>query len=397
MRDTWLVIGATLLMILFLEGIYRLQGVLRRATASPAAAVAPPPSPFEQTGWARDYHADQAREEAVLWSPYVYLRNPTFTGKVIATDSLGHRVTPVPRSNATRSVRLFFLGGSTTFGWYQRSDHTLPAEAARRVQELLGDSARVDVTNFGVPGRTFTQEILDLQLQLRAGARPDVVVFYDGINDVAATIQNGQAGFPQNEGNRVDDFSRGQQLRNEIAYGTGGGIRAVSRPLFALLMQLELVKRIVAVKTATPAPIPPIRSLAQDLSRIFAGNAALVEALRRYYGFEVIYVWQPALLSSHKPLTRREAWLRHNEPIAELHRAMPAVIGPAMAPVVGSRFIDATTLFDHDSLDTYVDTYGHTYERANTRVVDTLMPSLSAAVRSAMARAGATPAPARVP
>ena len=40
--------------------------------------------------------------------------------------------------------------------------------------------------------------------------RPDVVVFYDGINDVMATVQNGRAGLPQNEANREEDFRSGR-------------------------------------------------------------------------------------------------------------------------------------------------------------------------------------------
>ena len=219
MRDAWLIAGVTLLLIVALEGAYRVQASVRGGSRWEQPNVLPgPASPFDTTSWAREYMRDHAREGLVEWKEYVYTRNPTFTGTHISVDSVGHRVTPQPSSAGSRVVRLFFLGGSTAFGWYQRNEETIAAEAARQLQKALGSSVRVEVTNFGVPGHVFTQEMLTLILQLRAGARPDIVVFYDGINDVASTVQNGVAGIPQNESNRRADFARGRQL----AADTGG-------------------------------------------------------------------------------------------------------------------------------------------------------------------------------
>ena len=56
------------------------------------------------------------------------------------------------------------------------------------------------------------------------------------------------------------------------------------------------------------------------------------------------------------------------------------LIGPAMAPIAGDRFIDATDLFRDDPQEIFVDLFGHTYERANPSIVDALMPILGAAV-----------------
>jgi hypothetical protein len=390
LRDTWLMIGATVVLILLLEAAYRLQAAVRHSSDGPASAPVAgvePPNPFDSTAWAADYRRDHLSEEAVRWASYVYVRNPTFRGTYITVDSLGHRVTPLPPSNGGRAVRVFFLGGSTTFGWYQRADSTMPAEAARRMQALLGDSAHVEVTNFGVPGHTFMQEILELELQLRAGARPDVVVFYDGINDVMATVQNQRAGLPQNEANRVDDFARGRALAAESPSGMANDLRVARRSLLSVLGRLHLARRIIEAKRPQAPPSLPADSLAQSLVRVFAENARIVDALAVRYEFEPIYVWQPALLSTRKPVTRREDWLRRPQRIADLHMAVPKYIGAAMAPVAGGRFIDATDLFHDDKREIFADVYGHTYERANPRVVDTLMPSLTAALVRVAARA----------
>ena len=45
-----------------------------------------------------------------------------------------------------------------------------------------------------------------LELELQRGNVPDVVIFYDGVNDVFSTFQNGASGLPQNEASRVEEF-----------------------------------------------------------------------------------------------------------------------------------------------------------------------------------------------
>ena len=397
-RDLWLVAGATVLLLVVLESGYRLYDLARTAIANRSADAKGPPSPFEATAWAADYWIGHEKEEAVQWAPYVYVRNPTFDAPHHSVDRLGHRVTPqqAPAAPGERTVRVFFMGGSTTFGWFQRADHTIPADAARRLQTLLGNTARVEVTNFGVPGHTFTQEILELILQLRSGARPDVVVFYDGINDVMATVQNKRAGFAQNESNRVQDFVRGRREASEDKPGLVNDLLTIKHMLGTALSRLWFAKQVVnwarAGGSSTAAPPELAEQLAKSIVHMHAENARIVEALAASYGFQAIYVWQPALLSTRKPLTAHETWLRPAEvgnfipTMRDVHRRVPELIGPAIATVAGDRFIETTDLFNEDAGDIFVDWSGHTYERANPRIVDALMPSLGAAASRGLTR-----------
>ena len=93
------------------------------------------------------------------------------------------------------------------WGTSQRDDKTIPAEASRRLQALAGPSRRIEVTNFGENGYVLTQEVIELMLQLRKGNVPDIVVFFDGINDAGATVQWGEGGNTQNESKRVAEFT----------------------------------------------------------------------------------------------------------------------------------------------------------------------------------------------
>ena len=404
-RDVWLIAGATIALIVLADVAFRLVRIASRSVSGAAPQATQPANPFDTVAWASDYRSGRVHGEDVQWASYVYLRNPTFRSAVISTDSLGHRVMPAPAAAGTR-VRVLFFGGSTTFGWYQRDEQTIPMEASRRLQAVLGARGTVEATNFGVPGRIFTQEILDLILQLRAGTRPDVVMFYDGINDVMATLQDGQAGLPQNEANRVEDFARGRRVVAENLGGLGNDVRATARAAASVLGRLQFVRTIREGKPAPALKLISADSAVRSIVQMYAGNARVVEALAAAYGFEVVYVWQPTLLSTTKPLTAREKFLvvpaerdSMYKRMREVHVAVPPLLRAAMTPIAGSRFIEATPLFSDDSLDVYVDIIGHTYERANPRIVDAILPTLGAALTRAISpsrRAAAPPsAPAR--
>ena len=384
LRDAWLVVGVTLALVLLLEMAYRAQAYLRRREPAQRASLLPgPPSPFDTMPWARDYLADAPKEESLVWSPYVYFRNPTFTGTAISVDSLGHRLTPSAGAENARAVRVFFFGGSTTFGWFHRDAHTIPAEITRQLQAALGAGARVEPTNFGVPGYTFTQEVIALILQLQSGARPDAVVFYDGINDVHATTQNGRAGIPQNEVNRVADFARGRQLIADNEPGLRNDLRFAARAMGGALQRSQLVQRVQRSAESAAPELVSADSAVASLVRVYAENVRVVEALAAAYGFKGVYVWQPALLSSAKPLSTREKWLTStvetDPPIRlmrDIHRAVPPRLVSAVRPIVGARFIDATPLFASDSTDVYADLFGHHFERVNPEIARAIVPAL---------------------
>ncbi len=94
----------------------------------------------------------------------------------------GERSGYVPEG-ATKEV--WVLGGSAAFGEGQRDEHTIASELAR-ASEAAGQPVRV--RNFAVPGFTSYQEALLLEQLLARHPVPDLVVLYDGVNDVAAQV-----------------------------------------------------------------------------------------------------------------------------------------------------------------------------------------------------------------
>jgi hypothetical protein len=302
------------------------------------------------------------------------------------------------------ALRVFFFGGSTMWGTAQRDDHTIAAEASRRLQTLAGPGARIEVTNFGESGYVMTQEMIELMLALRAGNRPDVVVFYDGINDVGTTVQYGVAGIPQNESKRVAEFEMGRALdRTGFARGLGKDMRALGILTGQAFNQSELLEWVKSLKHAPAPSYPRADSATRSLLRIHTENVRIVESLSQAYGFVPIYVWQPSVHSTQKHLTPFEARIRRgiaNDAFQSRLRDVQVAIAPlldsAMATIAPGRFIDADTLFRNDSLPVFVDRIGHNTEVSIPRIVDAFWPALEAAVARQRAR-GTTPVPAALP
>lgn len=80
-------------------------------------------------------------------------------------------------------IRVVTLGASSTFGYHDRDDETYPYY----MEQLLAESCaprRFEVINLGVPHLT-SSEILELFRREALPLQPDIVTFYEGINDSA--------------------------------------------------------------------------------------------------------------------------------------------------------------------------------------------------------------------
>ena len=88
-------------------------------------------------------------------------------------------------------VRVVTLGASSTFGYHDRDDETYPHYLEQRLNERCA-AAEVEVINLGIPHLT-SEQILALFSAEALPLSPDIVTFYEGINDAAATGAGGAA------------------------------------------------------------------------------------------------------------------------------------------------------------------------------------------------------------
>lgn len=375
-------IGLTLGLLFVLEAAYRFQTAIKERLIPSVQATSE-----GLPDWMPAYLEEHQRAvDAQVWTPYVYYRTAGFSGRYINIDERGSRRTVQPTRPADAAV-VFLMGGSTMFGSYQRDSGTLASTLARYFEGCDGQRPRLH--NFGQSGRVFTHEVVDLLLKLRAGAVPKVVLFYDGINDVAAAMQYGEPGWPINERNRVRDFELGRDL-----FWWETTLRAEARAARRLVLsgaeRLQLLNRLRRLFAREPEAVsnPRDDSVASDaIIKSYLGTARWVQALGHEYHFVPVFVWQPTIHTTKKTMTSREAGLRggagpYTRGLISLHRAVAAKIDETAGLVLGPSFVNLTTIFDNDRKAIYVDGVGHTNEEANEQLAEALGPVISAALTS---------------
>ena len=389
LRSTWLVVGATLLLLVLIEVGFRIHQVSTTSFARPY----PIPEAYAKADWFREYNVEYDKSITQRWKPLLYFgRTPSFQGKYINVDAEGHRVTPQPTSPAIPKASVYFFGGSTLWGDSQRDSFTIAAVTARRLQELAGPGDRIEVKNFGESGYVSTQGVLGLEIELRAGKRPAVVVFYDGINDVVSTVQMGVGGIPQNEMKRASEFELGRRLdRPSYLHTPASDLKTVAILSMASLRQLLSVNWVLQrIKAPTP-PMISVDSAARAAVTMYAANARLVEALGKEYGFTPIFIWQTTLQATPKPLTpfeeRRVALIKSDPPqnrILEVHRVVPPMLDSVMAIAAPGHFINQVAVFAGDTTNVFSDHIGHNTEQSIPKIVDGFWPQLKDAVSKRM-------------
>jgi len=241
--------------------------------------------------------AAAVQSQYVAWT--VWRALPDQAGE--STDSAGHRITPGSiRVRDGEGLRIFVLGGSTSWGLGVADSVTVCAYLVRRLAERSGEP--VELTNLSQIGYVTTQELIELELQLRRGSIPDLVVCLDGFNDVFTAYQSGIAGVHQN-------FLQ----TAELLEGRAGG-PSLSDQLWRLT-NVSILVDLLRHEGAFGADAPTMAfddlgidrdSLALGVAGVATGNYDLVRRLGESYGFRCLFLLQPTIWTGHKPLTAEE-------------------------------------------------------------------------------------------
>jgi lysophospholipase L1-like esterase len=255
------------------------------------------------TVWLKEFVDEFCRSYAAHWTSYVYFRRNPFSGKHINVDTNGIRHTAqfaLRKTTDTRPIRVFLLGGSTMWGTGARDSGTIASALSRTIatDTTIGSA---EVVNLGESGYVSTQSVIRLQLELRRGNVPDMVILYDGVNDVFAAYQNLQPGLPQNEFHRATEFNL---LKDRSRMGRLWLDSLTNRTVIA-----GVVQSLRAMISSPPPPPPTHVELAPEVVRLYRENLRIVEALAKKYGFIYEAYWQPVVFtkSSFSPYEQKQA------------------------------------------------------------------------------------------
>lgn len=205
LRDIWLIFGFSLLLLVSFEISCDLLLYLK---TKPYVDERIKADGYKNAVWVEDYFKEfYSALSSGIWKSYVYVGFKPFSGQYINIDHNGLRLTSFPEIaeiNDSKMLRIFMFGGSALWGTGARDSYTIPSLLGKFLSE---HGVKAEITNFGQSGRVSTQEVIDLFLQLQKGNIPNIVIFYDGINDTFSAFQNGISGIPQNEWNRKKEFN----------------------------------------------------------------------------------------------------------------------------------------------------------------------------------------------
>jgi lysophospholipase L1-like esterase len=371
LQTGWSIVGITLILLLLVEGGLRTIFAVRdRITAVPVPDPRVVAEGYGGAAWPVVHYRELERLRE-RWQPYVYFRQKPFRGETITIGRDGLRSTwqasmqPESR-DPRRSVKILTLGGSSLWGFGARDDQTIPSLLARTLHEK---GWRVELKNLAEIGYVSTQEVIALASQLQAGYRPDVVIFYDGVNDTTSALLQGEPGVTTNEINRVHEFNI---LQSPARLATAFAVKLIKDSgsyRFAQTVRRRLVGE------ATQAQIEPAAAKVPDVPegilQTYEANVALVKALARSFGFRPLFFWQPTVFTKAKLVAvEREEALR----FAWAEAYMTDVYGLIKSsPQLKSEaaFHDLSTVFDDTQGLAFID-YCHTTEAANAQIASAM-------------------------
>lgn len=313
-------------------------------------------SVFEETPGKRELAAYKgeawapalAREEKALrdgydYKPYTIWRSHPFQGQAVNIEEDGLRKTFHSHCEANEFT-IWLFGGSTMRGNGSPDWGTIPSQLAE-LFEQAGQPACV--RNFGEGAWVSTQEVTQLMLALKSETRkPNLVIFYDGANDMYVPYQSGKPNVHMN----FDTIKK--QFEGQHSVRDGG---------FGYLLQSNTAQFIFSLAAKSAAhegdravPNSELEGLAKASVDNYLANMDVVEGLGHQYGFNYAFFWQPVVYTSHKTLVGDEEQIRQSKKLSHLAEWVPRMYDNVRGQK-RSHFYDLTGAFDQANQSLFLD------------------------------------------
>jgi len=185
------------------------------------------------------------------------------------------------------------------------------------------------VTNFGESGYVSTQSVIELLLELQSGNVPNVVVFFDGTNDIYTAYQSGKAGIHENFAQiagRVERRQEPGETSRIPLLGASSLYRLVYDRVRSLSRGSEKAAPLVTYETMKIDQ----KVLTDAIVETYLSNYELVSALARKYSFDYYFFWPPCISRGNKVLTSEEETLKRglDAALERLYHSVYDTMGP---------------------------------------------------------------------
>jgi lysophospholipase L1-like esterase len=304
--------------------------------------------------WARGFWQEESarRKKHSDYVPFRLWSVVSWQGKYINNDpgpkGYWRRTINSAGCDGRHEVNLWTFGGSTMYGTAVPDWATLPSYLSHELNS--GGDDCVVVSNFGVEGYVTDQELILLEEQLKAGGKPDIVVFYDGVNDSSLAWPPAVPPMPHFEYATIKSRIEGS-LSSRFDF---------LRKSYSVRLAREWLTRSHPSKSFAPLIAADEPNIIAVLNN-YEANLRLARDLAQAYKFRLYCFWQPMLVYGHKPFVPFEqqmatrdasgtsfdsAWFLTNVAVyreAELHAARDGT------------FVFLGNLFDSTTEPVYVD------------------------------------------
>ena len=313
--------------------------------------------------WTEQYFDEAFAAEVFHYEPYVIWKHMPFDGKLMKLDQDGFRKTP--GANCTdEAYTIFAFGGSTMLGWGSPDWGTIPAYLQVKLNERLPQD--VCVINFGQSGYVSTQSLVALMLELQDNNVPDLVIFYDGVNEVQAAYESGQAGKPVNFEQITNRFEQREHPLLSFLKKTRSYALAENWVISQAQKQAEEGSLVTDAQLKTGQ----IENISENVATIYLENYELVGTLSSEYNFDYIFLLQPHLAVGQKELTPEE--------MAIFSKMNPLLISlaPKIYQYISDKNIDSVNfanlqdVFADTSQQIWIDAGGHITPEGNLLIAE---------------------------
>tara|TARA_R110002049_G_scaffold309292_2_gene520347 strand:- start:7469 stop:8641 length:1173 start_codon:yes stop_codon:yes gene_type:complete len=314
----------------------------------------------------------ELRQQDMLWEPYLHYRFKPMNGKHNTIYGNGTRKTlNLSLKDSTTALKIFCFGGSTMYSSGARDEYTIPSELSKLIESSFPNQ-NVEITNFGCHGYTRATENIQFQRELIKNNIPDIVVFYDGVNEVISAHQNNEAGTPTNAYNRKNEFKIAHDYKKRIK-------------LVVESSNLYRFATSVALKIFTNSPYKQLgkRSdkLAMSIAENYIGFVKISKSLENEYGFKVFNFMQPNIYSKKNLTETEKGYYKDYEYYKNLYSLSYSSVRKDSLMIRDSTFIDISDVFDAEEKTIYVD-FCHTGEPGNQLVAKKMFTYLKSVLRT---------------
>lgn len=224
-------------------------------------------------------------DRRMLYEPFILWRLDACAYDTIHIDSLGRRKSWGPESLVKGGPDIAVFGGSTVFGTGVTDNWTLPYLLGRHLEASLPS---VRTQNYGCTAYNSNQDLLVFLREVKAGRRPDLAIFYQGVNEVYGGMFS--PAVPEWHLNLL-----AMKQRFELRDGGGDVDWADLCRVFTLDPRSQ---RIVEVDFDSVS----LERRAQGSLENYLANIKIIRAVAEHHGIETLFFWQPCLLHA-KPHT----------------------------------------------------------------------------------------------